>query len=429
MPVTIVLGLQWGDEGKGKIVDLLAEKAEIVVRSQGGNNAGHTVVHGEQEYRFHLIPSGILYRHTICMIAGGTVIDPKALLEDIRVLQGLGVDVTSRLLISPYAHVVFPYHKELDLLIEKQKGSLAIGTTGRGIGPCYVDKAARWGIRVAELVDPISLKESLDKTVPWKNREIVSMRGESVFDASTLYNDYVSFGDQLRPFVAPIEQRLSAAIAQRANVLFEGAHGSMLDQTFGTYPYVTSSGTLSASVLAGSGVMVSSEISCIGVFKAYTTRVGGGPFPTELSSEELTHFPEHGVMREVGTTTGRKRRIGWLDLFLLRHMIRINRVECLTMTKIDILDRLRCIKVCIGYRLRGVELQELPVLERDWALAQPVFQEFTGWNVPTARCKTYEELPLQAKQYIQFIEEYTDVPISQISCGPGRDQNIHILST
>ncbi|MGE5196367.1 MAG: adenylosuccinate synthase, partial [Anaerolineae bacterium] len=324
MHSVIVVGLQWGDEGKGKVIDLLSAKARHVVRSQGGNNAGHTIVVDEQEYRFHLVPSGILYAHTDCYIGGGTAIDPEVLLQEIEQLESKGIEVQGRLSISPYAHLVLPYHRELDRLSELQKGSLAIGTTKRGIGPCYVDRADRLGIRMGELIDKDILKKRLDETLKIKNKQYPEFFEKDAVDSKALYSSCFEWGQKLKKFIFPIETKLSQALKRNEDVLFEGAHGTFLDVTFGTYPYVTSSSTLSSGICAGAGIGPSRIQHTLGVVKAYTTRVGNGPLPTALKPEEEALFLTHEAAREIGTTTGRKRRLGWFDAVLVRYAVNLN---------------------------------------------------------------------------------------------------------
>ncbi len=424
MPAYVIVGLQWGDEGKGKIVDLLAKKADFVVRSQGGNNAGHTIVRDGIEHRFHLVPSGILFPHTQCMIAGGTVIDPAVLWSEIERLELTGIRVRGRLHLSPYAHVIFPFHKELDRLSEQTKGKLAIGTTGRGIGPCYVDKTARVGIRIADLLKPETLKKQLEVLIALKNQELALLYGQPLIDFQEIYENYVEWGDKLREFVSPVEKHVQEALKKGKEVLFEGAHGSMLDLTYGTFPFVTSSSTLPSGVLAGTACFSTTQMIAMGIAKAYSTRVGGGPFPTELKNEEMDLFPSHEVMREIGTTTGRKRRIGWLDLFLLRHVIQLSGIQEIALTKMDILDGIPKGKLCIGYRYRGKVLEEPPIVSSDWDEIEPVYEEFQGWKVPTSKCKAFGELPIQAREYLKFIETFCDVKIAYLSLGPDHSQTL-----
>ncbi len=426
MPASIVVGLQWGDEGKGKIIDLLTAKSQLVVRSQGGNNAGHTIVRDGHEYRFHLVPSGILYPHAFCCIAGGTVIDPAVLWKEIEQLKSAGITVKGRLLISPYAHVIFPFHRELDRLAEERKGKSAIGTTGRGIGPCYVDKAARIGVRIADLLEADALRKNLQLLVESKNLELERLYGKPPIDFTVLYEEYLEWGRKLKDFVGPVEKRIQEALREGKQVLFEGAHGALLDGTYGTYPFVTSSSTLTAGVLSGAACFSEGKIHAIGVSKAYSTRVGSGPFPTELTSEQLHLFPSHEQMREIGTTTGRKRRIGWLDLFLLRHMIEMSGIHEIALMKIDILDSVSRGKICTGYRSKGKLLDEPPVTSTAWDSVEPMYEEFEGWNMATTRCKDISELPKQARRYLEKIETFCGVKITWLSLGPDHNQTLHL---
>jgi adenylosuccinate synthase len=419
-----VVGMQWGDEGKGKVIDLLSEKARHIARAQGGNNAGHTIVEGNREYRFHLIPSGILYPHTKCYIGGGTVIDPSSLLEEMDTLHKNQIHFEKRLFLSQYAHVVFPYHRLLDQLAEERKGKSAIGTTGRGIGPCYVDKVSRTGIRVAELVDPALLRSRLDALLPLKNEEFQKIYGHTGFQVDEIFSEYNELGKKLQPFVAPVEEMLFEAAEKGDAMLFEGAQGGLLDVTFGTYPYVTSSCTLSGGVGAGLGFGPSRIDHVIGAVKAYTTRVGNGPFPTELSPEELALFPDHSASREVGTTTGRKRRIGWLDIPILKSTKCLNGTDSLAIMKLDILDALDEIKICIGYKLHGKLIKSFPAAIEHLAEVKPVYELHPGWKKSTRDVRVYDDLPAKAKAYLRRIEEILNCPISIISVGPERERTI-----
>lgn len=426
MPNIIVIGTQWGDEGKGKVIDLLAERAEFIVRSQGGNNAGHTIVVGGKEFRLHLVPSGILYPHTQCFIAGGTVVDPKVLLEEIEGLKQKGIILKGRLFLSPAAHIILPYHKILDELYEKHKGDLAIGTTGRGIGPCYADKANRIGIRVCELIDPAIFEKKLRSTLSLKNLELQAIFGQSPLDFDTIYREYLTHGQQLASYVCDVEKRISLACKQNKNVLFEGAHGTLLDLTFGTYPYVTSSSTISSGVSAGAGVGPSRIDHTLGVVKAYTTRVGKGPLPSALTQQEQNLFSDHTTAREIGTTTGRKRRMGWFDACLVRHAVCLNGLDSLALTKLDVLDSLKEIKICTSYRLRGQYLDTPPYLVEDLENVEPIYEILPGWNRSTKEITSYEQLPKEADRYIKRICELVNTPISILSLGPQREKTLFI---
>jgi adenylosuccinate synthase len=418
----IVIGMQWGDEGKGKIIDLLSAKADHVARAQGGNNAGHTIVVEKKEFRFHLIPSGILYPHVNCYIGGGTVLDPKSFLSEIEGLIQNRVDFQKRLFISQYAHVVFPYHKIFDSLSETAKGSSAIGTTGRGIGPCYSDKINRIGIRVADLIVPHSFRARLKAVLQLKNEELEKIYQKPPLDFEAIFEEYSQLANQLKPYVAPVEELLYKAAKKGEKILFEGAQGALLDVTFGTYPFVTSSCTLSGGGCSGMGFGPSFIENSIGVTKAYTTRVGSGPLPTELTKEELSLFPDHLTARELGTTTGRKRRMGWLDLFLLKHTVCLNGVDSLALTKLDILDHLSEIKICVGYK----DHSYFPANQEELVSSVPIYKVLPGWKKNTKDITLYDDLPKQAKDYIRFIEEFCGVSVSILSVGPDREKTIWI---
>ena len=415
-----VIGMQWGDEGKGKIIDLLSEKANHIARAQGGNNAGHTIVAGGEEFRFHLIPSGILYPHTQCYIGGGTVLDPASLLSEIEGLKRHKIHFEKRLHISRYAHVVLPYHKLLDALSEKSKGSSAVGTTGRGIGPCYADKVNRIGIRVADLISPSSFRSKLQSVLEIKNRELETIYGQPPLNFETIFQEYEQFALLLKPYAAPVEELLYEASKRGEKILFEGAQGALLDVSFGTYPFVTSSSTLSGGVCSGFGFGPSKIEMTIGVAKAYTTRVGNGPFPTELEGGEAALFPDHSTAREVGTTTGRKRRIGWLDTFLLRHTICLNGADCLALTKLDILDHLEEIKICVGYK----GISSFPATLEELNAAEPIYEICPGWKENISAVTLYDQLPENAKKYLRRIEALCGTPISILSVGPDREKTL-----
>lgn len=414
-----VVGMQWGDEGKGKVIDLLSEQAQHIARAQGGNNAGHTIVDGTKEYKFHLIPSGILYPTTKCYIGGGTVVDPPSLLQEIAALH---MPLVGRLFLSHYAHVVLPYHRLLDRLSEEKKGKSAIGTTGKGIGPCYVDKARRSGLRIAELIDPQLLRHRLEELLPAKNEELEKLYNHPGLTVDELFREFSEYGKQLKPYAAPVEQMLFDA--REDKILFEGAQGALLDVTFGTYPFVTSSCTLAGGASSGLGVGPSKIDHVIGVTKAYTTRVGNGPFPTELSPEELTLFPEHTSAREIGTTTGRKRRMGWLDAVILRTTICLNGADSLSIMKLDILDHLDEIKICTGYKLHGKTITHMPPTIEELKQVTPIYESHPGWKCSTRDIHHYGELPSNARHYLRRIEALLNVPISLISVGPERDRTI-----
>ncbi|OGN55711.1 MAG: adenylosuccinate synthase [Chlamydiae bacterium RIFCSPHIGHO2_12_FULL_44_59] len=412
-----VVGMQWGDEGKGKIVDLLAEGAQHIVRAQGGNNAGHTIVVSGKEYRFHLIPSGILYPHTQCYIGGGTVLDPASLITEVERLEKQGVPNVKRLYISQYAQIVFPYHRLMDQLREKTQ---QVGTTGKGIGPCYTDKANRIGIRLADLLLPEVFRAKLQANVRIKNRELAEIDPHFILDWEPIFEEYMSYAAVLKEYAAPVEEMLFHASKKQERILFEGAQGAFLDTTFGTYPYVTSSCTLAGGICSGAGIGPTRIGHVLGVTKAYTTRVGRGPMPTELTPEELLLFPEHTVSREVGTTTGRKRRIGWFDACLLKAAVGFNGVDTIALTKLDILDALDEIKICTGYK----QHPSFPASTEVLSCVEPIYETHLGWKRPTREAQSYDDLPKEAKSYIRCIEEICGVEVSLVSVGPERERTL-----
>lgn len=420
MSVIVVTGMQWGDEGKGKIIDLLSKLAQHIARAQGGNNAGHTIVAEGKEFKFHLIPSGILYPHTVCYIGGGTVLDPHSVLTEIETLKTNQIEFEKRLKISPYTQLVFPYHRLLDRLSEESKGASAIGTTRKGIGPCYVDKVNRCGISMADLLCPSSFQKRLQETLTFKNRELEKLYNHPPLDWEPIFDTYQILKDKLAAYVAPVEKMMYEAAMRKEPILFEGAQGALLDNTFGTYPFVTSSSTLAGGVCSGFGFGPSLIQQTIGVLKAYTTRVGGGPFPTELTPQELLLFPNHELAREKGTTTGRNRRLGWFDAFLARHTLMLNGVDTLAVTKLDILDHLDEIKLCVGYQ----DCSFFPPTAEQLSKAIPIYETYPGWKQTTSHISSYQELPLNAKAYLKRIEELCGANISILSVGPDREQTI-----
>ena len=421
MANVIVIGAQWGDEGKGKITDLLSRSADVVVRYQGGNNAGHTVVVGDRTFKLHLIPSGILYPKTECIIASGTVIDPKVLLEEVDRLKDLGIS-TDNLFIAETAHVTMPYHRVLDRASEDQRAEHKIGTTGRGIGPTYADKSERVGIRVIDLVDEKRLAKKLRWAIEQKNIVLQKLYNLEPLDADAIIEDYRGYAVRLRPHVVDASLKIDAAIRERRNILFEGAQGTLLDLDHGTYPYVTSSNPVAGGACIGAGVGPTSIDRVIGVAKAYTTRVGEGPFPTELHDATGELIGSRGA--EFGTTTGRKRRCGWFDGVIGRYAVRINGLDCLAVTKLDVLDDLDEIKVCTAYELDGQVVRDFPSDARAFARAIPIYETLPGWKQSTSECKTVEELPLEAKEYLKFLADLTGTPIAIISLGASRGQTI-----
>jgi len=418
MPAIIVVGAQWGDEGKGKIIDLLASEARHVVRSQGGNNAGHTVVIGEKEFKLHLVPSGILSPHTQCYIGAGCVIDPKVLLTELDTLRKQNIKFENRLFISEAAHVIFPYHKLIDLAIEKKRAKEKIGTTGRGIGPCYVDKVNRIGIRMGELIRKDLFASSLKQALIFKNEELEKLYESPPFSFQEIYDEYCAYALRLLPLVRKVEIDIDYAIRKKEKVLFEGAQGTFLDNSLGTYPFVTSSNTVASGILAASGIGPTAVDHTLGVMKAYTTRVGNGPFPTEVPDGEV--FDDFHEAREFGTTTGRKRRVGWFDAVLAQESIRLNNMNSIAITKLDILDHLEEIKVCVGYEIKGVRIDQLPSVMEDYKELKPIYETFAGWKRPLGKISSFEALPLAAKQYLKSLESLFEIPITVISLGPER---------
>jgi adenylosuccinate synthase len=417
----IVIGAQWGDEGKGKITDLLSRSADVVVRYQGGNNAGHTVVVNDRTFKLHLIPSGILYPKTECIIASGTVIDPKVLLEEVDRLKDLGIS-TDNLFIAETAHVTMPYHRVLDRASEDQRAEHKIGTTGRGIGPTYADKSERVGIRMIDLMDDKRLAKKLRWAIEQKNIVLQKLYNLEPLNAEAIIEEYRGYADRLRHHVVDASLKIDAAIRERRNILFEGAQGTLLDLDHGTYPYVTSSNPVAGGACIGAGVGPTCIDRVIGVAKAYTTRVGEGPFPTELHDEIGELIGERGA--EFGTTTGRKRRCGWFDGVIGRYAVRINGLDCLAVTKLDVLDDLEEIKVCTAYELDGQVVRDFPSDARAFARAIPIYETLPGWKRSTSECKTVEELPTEAKEYLKFLADLTGTPIAIISLGASRGQTI-----
>lgn len=424
MSATVVVGTQWGDEGKGKVTDFIAEKADVVVRSQGGNNAGHTVVVDDKIYKLHLIPSGILYANKPCLIGNGVVIDPSVLLNEIAYLRGEGISV-EQLRISDRAHLIMPYHRLLDGLDEDRRGTQKIGTTRRGIGPAYVDKNARIGIRMVDLLDEAEFRERLQQNLEQKNHLLEKVYGEKPFSLEDIFQEYRAYAEELRPFVTDTSVLIDEAVKQKKNVLFEGAQGTLLDVDFGTYPYVTSSHPVSGGVSIGAGIGPTRLNQVIGVLKAYTSRVGDGPFPTELHDDVGETIRKQG--KEYGTTTGRPRRVGWLDLVMLRYSIRVNGIDGLAVNSVDVLAGLPYVRLAVGYRYRGEILKEFPASLKILAECEPIFEEFEGWgSFPEAN--TRAKLPQSAQKYLARIEELTETPIAILSFGRERAKTLALKS-
>ncbi len=421
MANVIVIGAQWGDEGKGKITDLLSRSADVVVRPQGGVNAGHTIVVNGQTFKLHLIPSGILYPNTECIIGSGTVIDPKVLLQEIDQLEAFQVSV-SQLYISQTAHVTMPYHRLLDQASEERRGKHKIGTTGRGIGPTYADKSERTGIRVVDLMDPKTLRKKLIWTVNYKNVVLEKLYDLPPLDPEVVIQEYLHYAERLRPHVVDSSLKIYDSIQKRKNILFEGAQGTLLDLDHGTYPYVTSSSPVAGGACVGAGIGPTMIDRVIGVAKAYTTRVGEGPFPTELYGELNQHLCDRGA--EFGTTTGRRRRCGWFDGVICRYAVRINGLDCLAITKLDVLDELEEIQVCVAYELDGKTCDHFPGNASEFARCKPIYKTLPGWQQSTENCRDLADLPQQALNYLKFLAELMAVPIAIISLGASRDQTI-----
>lgn len=425
MSAFIVLGAQWGDEGKGKMTDYLAEEAQVVVRYQGGNNAGHTVEVGDKQYKLHLIPSGVLYDDKLNVIGNGVVVDPEALFTEIDYLEGEGVKVTpEKLVVSDRAQVIMPYHKVLDKLKEQARGKNDIGTTGKGIGPCYTDKFERCGIRICDLMHKEVFAEKLKENIDMKNAYITKVLGGEALNYDEILEKYLVFAERLRPFVQDTSVRVYDEIKKDKTVLFEGAQGMLLDIDYGTYPYVTSSNTTAGGVANGVGIGPTMITNAVGIAKAYTTRVGKGPFPTELLGSTGDWIREKG--HEYGVTTGRSRRCGWLDAVILKTTVRVSGLTSLCVTKIDTLAGLEKLKICVGYKFEDKVIDYFPASLEDLAECEPVYEEFDGWGEEVANARSYEELPENAKKYLRRIEELTETKISIIGVGPKRDQTIRV---
>ncbi|MCX5758929.1 MAG: adenylosuccinate synthase [Candidatus Hydrogenedentes bacterium] len=422
MPTNVVVGMQWGDEGKGKVVDYLTRYADMVVRHQGGNNAGHTVVVDGKQTVLHLIPSGILHGDKICLIGNGTVVDPAVLIEELDALAAAGHHVEGRLFVSLCAHVIMPYHKTMDKCQESLRGKNRIGTTGRGIGPAYADKADRFGIRIGDLLDAKAFETKLAAILEYKNRILTRVFETEALVFETIRDEYLGYANRLRPFGADTVAMLHAAIAAGKRIVCEGAQGTMLDIDHGTFPYVTSSSTVAAGACSGAGIGATDIQRVIGIVKAYTTRVGEGPLVTELLDATGERLRDRG--QEYGATTGRPRRCGWLDVVQLRRAARLNGATHFVLTKPDVLGGIGTVKICTAYEIDGEPATEFPsqiaMLER----ARPVYEELPGWDEDISLCTRWEELPPNAQAYFTRIEELVGVPIAAISVGPGREQTI-----
>ena len=421
MSSIVIMGSQWGDEGKGKMTDWLAQKADMIVRYQGGNNAGHTIAFNGKTYKLQLIPSGIFEPQKINVIGNGVVVNPKALLGELQMLKDAGV-TPSNLKISSRAHLILPYHIQLDIAQEKQRGDQKVGTTHNGIGPAYMDKAARIGIRMCDLLEKDTFAAKLKENLVQKNALFEKIYDEEPFDFDSLFNEYYEYGQQLKAYVTDTSVLVNEAISAGKNVLFEGAQGIMLDLDHGTYPYVTSSNPVVGGALAGAGVGPQSLTKMVGVCKAYSTRVGEGPFPTELTNETGDWIREKA--HEYGTVTGRPRRIGWFDAVAMRHAKRVSGMNCLSLNLLDIFTGLKKVKICTAYMLDGKQIDYYPASLKELERCEPVYEEFDGWTEDISTVTEYDQLPANAKKYLKRIEELTGLQLMTVSVGPSREQTI-----
>jgi adenylosuccinate synthase len=422
VPAYAVLGAHWGDEGKGKVIDYLAENASVVARYSGGNNAGHTVMNEHGTFSFHLVPSGVCWPHTQNVIGNGVVVDPEVLLAEIKMVREAGLP--GNVLVSDRAHVIMPYHVVLDRLEEERRGKDAIGTTGRGVGPAYVDKVGRQGIRVGELLNPEDLSLRLPDIINFKNETITKLFGGEPVDAEAIFEQTKRWGSELKPYIARSEDIVAAAIDAGENVILEGAQGALLDLDHGTYPYVTSSNSTVGGMLTGLGIGPRAFAGVTGVFKAYCTRVGAGPFPTELNEEDAHTIRNAGPVGEFGATTGRPRRIGWFDAVAGKYSVRVNGMDSMVITRLDVLDGWETIKICTGYELDGVQTDRFPIESVLLGRCKPIYEEIPGWDGSTAGITRPEQLPAGAKRYINRLEELLGIPATMISTGPRREESL-----
>jgi adenylosuccinate synthase len=418
----VIIGTQWGDEGKGKIVDILARDADIVVRYQGGSNAGHTVINSRDTFIFHLIPSGILYRGTLCIIGNGVVVDPGSLIEEMDHLHAKGVNIGKNFAVSDRAHLILPYHKAIDKAAEQSKGVRRIGTTGRGIGPSYGDKMARIGIRMGDLLNPELFRQKLEENLVEMNWLLEQLHKVEVFQLEKVFAQYMGYADRLKSYIVDTSTMLNKAVDAGKSVLFEGAQGTHLDVDFGTYPYVTSSSAAAGGACTGTGIGPTKIDAVLGITKAYTTRVGSGPFPTELTDEVGGGLQERG--KEFGATTGRARRCGWFDGVLVRHATRVNGLASLAVTKLDVLDGCKELQLCSGYRYNGKRYRDMPSDLEILIGCEPIYEKMRGWNTPTTGVTSYKKLPAEAKRYLDRVEELGECRIDMISTGSKRDETI-----
>ena len=426
MPVAVVVGMQWGDEGKGKIIDLLAEDVEVVARYQGGHNAGHTICFNEKQFVLHLFPSGIFHENKLCVIGNGVVLDPQALVDEMHQLEETGVDLEGRLVISDRANIIMPYHGTSDKGRESGSGFQKIGTTGRGIGPSYADKIARAGIRTCDLRDETYLKERLQANYQEKQKILKSLYGTELPGFNSLFDELMSYRETILKYIADTHILMRDQIAQGKNILCEGAQGTMLDVDHGTYPFVTSSNSTAGGACTGLGIPPTKVDRVLGVIKAYTTRVGEGPFPTELSDEDGQRLGKVG--NEFGATTGRPRRCGWFDAVVGRYGVHLNGIDALILTKIDVLDGFKTIKVCTGYEYKGKTFSDMPADPEVLQNCQPVYVEFDGWSESTVGIQEYDRLPENARRYIDRLSELLETSFMMISTGPDREQTIQLGS-
>jgi adenylosuccinate synthase len=421
MPAIVLLGAQWGDEGKGKATDLLGDRVDYVVRYQGGNNAGHTVVIGDQNYALHLLPSGILSPNVIPVIGNGVVIDPAVLLAEIKGLNERGID-TLKLKISTNAHLITPYHRTIDKVSERFLGKSKIGTTGRGIGPAYADKINRIGIRVQDLFDPSILRQKIEAALHDKNQILIKVFNRKGITVDEVMDEYLGYAQILKPYVVDTALLIDQALKSGKNVLLEGSQGTLLDVDHGTYPFVTSSNPTAGGASTGSGIGPTKITRVIGILKAYTTRVGSGPFPTELFDADGEALRKIGG--EVGVTTGRNRRCGWFDAPIARYAVRVNGLTDFFLTKLDVLTGWEKIPVCVAYKIDGVRVDELPASQTDFHHAKPIYEFLPGWKEKISKAKSIEDLPNNAREYVKFLEKVSGAPISAVGVGPGRDETI-----
>ncbi len=421
MPVHIIVGAQWGDEGKGKVVDMLSEHADIVARYQGGANAGHTVCIGDKTYVLHLIPSGIFHQHITCVIGNGVVIDPVALMSEIDQLQKAGIDIKGRLLISHNAHLIMPYHKMLDTIREKSANS--IGTTGRGIGPAYIDKFMRVGIRIVDLLDRDILAQKLKANIEEKNQILTKVYGETKMDVDAIIAEYQEFDKSIDEYITDTSLYLNSALKEGKRIIAEGAQGALLDVDHGTYPFVTSSNPTSGGACTGLGIPPTYVDSITGIVKAYSTRVGNGPFPTELLNDTGEKLRRIG--HEFGATTGRPRRCGWFDAVALRYSATVNGIQQIVITKLDVLDEFDEMRICVGYEVGGKKLKSFPTDVKTLESVTPVYERFEGWKTPISGVREFADLPLATRRYLNAMAELTGTRIHIISVGPRRDQTLY----